>query len=75
MSLEARQFDKAVELVVEELEADLRAQQGPEGDRQVGTISANNDPEIGKIISDAMEKVGKDARDHGGGGERASRPR
>src|SRR5438046_9618046 len=27
---------------------------------QVGTISANNDPEIGKIIADAMEKVGKD---------------
>ena len=26
----------------------------------VGTISANNDPEIGKIIADAMEKVGKD---------------
>src|SRR6266700_1666127 len=27
---------------------------------QVGTISANNDPEIGRIIADAMEKVGKD---------------
>ena len=27
---------------------------------QVGTISANNDPTIGKLISDAMEKVGKD---------------
>lgn len=27
---------------------------------QVATISANNDPEIGKIIADAMEKVGKD---------------
>src|SRR5207245_2175686 len=27
---------------------------------QVGTISANNDSEIGKIIADAMEKVGKD---------------
>src|ERR1700682_4413471 len=26
----------------------------------VGTISANNDPEIGKIISEAMDKVGKD---------------
>jgi chaperonin GroEL len=26
----------------------------------VGTISANNDPEIGKLIADAMEKVGKD---------------
>lgn len=28
--------------------------------RQIATISANNDPEIGKIISEAMEKVGKD---------------
>src|SRR4029453_9701166 len=27
---------------------------------QVGTISANNDPEIGKLIAEAMEKVGKD---------------
>src|SRR5688500_20343390 len=27
---------------------------------QVGTISANSDPEIGKFIADAMEKVGKD---------------
>ena len=27
---------------------------------QVGTISANNDPEIGNMIADAMEKVGKD---------------
>ena len=26
----------------------------------VGTISANNDPEIGKLLADAMEKVGKD---------------
>src|SRR5436190_16647519 len=27
---------------------------------QVGTVSANNDPEIGKIIAQAMDKVGKD---------------
>ena len=27
---------------------------------QVGTISANSDPEIGELIADAMEKVGKD---------------
>ena len=27
---------------------------------QVGTISANNDPKIGKIIAEAMEKVGKE---------------
>ena len=27
---------------------------------QVGTISANSDPEIGNLLADAMEKVGKD---------------
>jgi hypothetical protein len=39
---------------------------------QVGTISANNDETIGKIIADAMDKVGKDgvitveeAKEHG----------
>ena len=28
--------------------------------KQIATISANNDPEIGAIIAEAMEKVGKD---------------
>ena len=28
--------------------------------KQIATISANNDPEIGSIIAEAMEKVGKD---------------
>ncbi len=32
----------------------------PEEIKQIATISANNDPEIGKIIAEAMEKVGKD---------------
>jgi len=27
---------------------------------QVGTISANNDPEIGKMLADAVERVGRD---------------
>ena len=36
---------------------------------QVGTISANNDKEIGNLIAEAMEKVGKD------GVSRSKRPR
>lgn len=53
-------MDKAVQQVVSE----LKKLSKPVADRkeisQVGTISANNDTEIGKIISDAMEKVGKE---------------
>src|SRR4030081_1096643 len=59
MSLK-RGIDKAVELVVEELKRISVPSKGPKEIAQVGTISANNDPEIGKIIADAMEKVGKD---------------
>src|SRR6184192_4367870 len=59
MSLK-RGIDKAVELVVEELKRISAPSKGPKEIAQVGTISANNDEEIGKIIADAMEKVGKD---------------
>src|SRR5438094_728324 len=59
MSLK-RGIDKAVELVVEELKRISAPSKGPKEIAQVGTISANNDREIGKIIADAMEKVGKD---------------
>src|SRR5438034_2444812 len=59
MSLK-RGIDKAVELVVEELKRISAPSKGRKEIAQVGTISANNDPEIGKIIADAMEKVGKD---------------
>ena len=56
-----RGIDKAVEAVVE----NLREQSQPVGNdyskiEQVGTISSNNDPSIGKLIADAMEKVKKD---------------
>ncbi|OEK01241.1 chaperonin GroL [Roseivirga sp. 4D4] len=55
-----RGIDKAVSAVV----ADLKGQSKPIKDskeiEQVGTISANNDAEIGKMIADAMDKVGKD---------------
>ncbi len=56
-----RGIDRAVVKVVE----NIRDQSQPVGDsldsiRQVGTISANGDEEIGSRIAEAMEKVGKD---------------
>jgi chaperonin GroEL len=59
MSLK-RGIDKAVELVVEELKRISAPTKGRKEIAQVGTISANSDSEIGVIIADAMEKVGKD---------------
>jgi chaperonin GroEL len=55
-----RGIDKAVEVVVEELKKSSTPSAGKKEIAQVGTISANNDAEIGKLIADAMEKVGKD---------------
>jgi chaperonin GroEL len=55
-----RGIDKAVDRVVEELHKLSTETQGKKEISQVGTISANNDPEIGELIADAMEKVGKD---------------
>src|SRR6266536_1688478 len=59
MSLK-RGIEKAVEAVVEELKKISVPSKGPKEIAQVGTISANNDPDIGKIIANAVEKVGKD---------------
>jgi chaperonin GroEL len=59
MSLK-RGIERAVEAVVEELKKISVPTAGRKEIAQVGTISANNDSEIGKIIADAMEKVGKD---------------
>jgi chaperonin GroEL len=55
-----RGIDKAVEIVVAELKAMSVATKGKKEIAQVGSISANNNVEIGELISDAMEKVGKD---------------
>jgi chaperonin GroEL len=52
-------IDKAVEAVVGDLKKLSREVSG-EMIAQVGAISANNDESIGKIIAEAMEKVGKD---------------
>ncbi|WP_187260602.1 chaperonin GroEL [Pontibacter beigongshangensis] len=55
-----RGIDKAVALVVENLKSQSKKIENSSEIAQVGTISANNDPEIGKMIADAMDKVGKD---------------
>jgi chaperonin GroEL len=54
-----RGIDKAVEVAVEEIK---KLHRDVKGDMiaQVGTISANNDRQIGGIIAEAMKKVGKD---------------
>jgi chaperonin GroEL len=59
MSLK-RGIDKAVERVVAELKSMSVETAGKKEIAQVGTISANSDEEIGNLIADAMEKVGKD---------------
>jgi chaperonin GroEL len=55
-----RGIDRAVEAIVEELKKLSMPTAGKREIAQVGTISANNDHEIGKLIAEAMEKVGKD---------------
>src|SRR5687768_5606472 len=56
-----RGIDKAVKVVVEHLKS-MSVAVGDDISKveQVGTISANNDPEIGKLIADAMARVGKE---------------
>ncbi len=56
----ARGIMKGVAAVVERLKKDSREVKGKEGVAQVGAIASNNDAEIGGLIADAMEKVGKD---------------
>ncbi|MDP6088498.1 MAG: chaperonin GroEL, partial [Nitrospinota bacterium] len=55
-----RGIDAAVKVVVEELQAQSKELPGKTEIAQVARISANNDSEIGDLIADAMEKVGKD---------------
>ncbi len=54
-----RGIEKAVDAVVEDIKKQSRQVKG-NMIAQVGTISANSDETIGKIIAEAMEKVGKD---------------
>jgi len=55
-----RGIDKAVTAVVEELKKISRPCNSSKEVAQIGSISANLDSEVGKIIADAMEKVGKE---------------
>ena len=51
---------KAVDVVVEEIRKRSKPIKSRDEIANVATISANNDPEIGALIADTMEKVGKD---------------
>ena len=55
-----RGIEQAVEAVVEEIHKLSKPTKDKKEIAQVGTISANNDPTIGDLIAEAMEKVGKD---------------
>ncbi|MBK9266259.1 MAG: chaperonin GroEL [Polyangiaceae bacterium] len=55
-----RGIDKAVEAVVGHLKGAAKLTQDAKEIAQVGTISANGDQTIGKLLADAMEKVGKE---------------
>lgn len=59
MSLK-RGIDAAVKVAVDTLKEMSRATKGKDEIAQVGSISANSDHEIGSIIAEAMEKVGKE---------------
>ena len=55
-----RGMDKAVKAAIEEIKKNSKPVKGTDDVTHIATISANNDPEIGKMLADAIEKVGKD---------------
>ena len=55
-----RGMDKAVKVAVDEIKKNAKPVKGAADITNIATISANNDPEIGKMLADAIEKVGKD---------------
>src|SRR5262249_33182606 len=55
-----RGIDAAVAVIVEDLKGQSKPTKGQKEIAQVGTISANGDETIGKMIAEAMEKVGKE---------------
>jgi len=55
-----RGIEKAIVECVKQLKLDSKTIENKKEIAEVATISANNDPEIGNLIADAMEKVGKD---------------
>jgi chaperonin GroEL len=55
-----RGIDQAVHAIIEQLKSKSKKVTNNEEIAQVGTVSANGDPEIGKMIAEAMDKVGKE---------------
>lgn len=55
-----RGMDKAVKIAVDEIKKNAKPVKGADDITNIATISANNDSEIGKMLADAIEKVGKD---------------
>ena len=55
-----RGIDKAVDAIIAELKATAKSTKDAKEIAQVGTVSANGDSTIGKLLSEAMEKVGKE---------------
>jgi len=55
-----RGIDKAVGIITEELKNMAKPVKGSKEVAQVGAISANNDPEIGEMLANAMDKVGRE---------------
>jgi chaperonin GroEL len=55
-----RGIDKAVDAIVAKLQALSKPIKGSKEIAQVGTCAANQDQEVGKMIAEAMDKVGKD---------------
>lgn len=55
-----RGMHKALDTVVEKLKEMSKKIKNQAEIASIGSIAANNDPEVGKMIADAMEKVGKD---------------
>ena len=55
-----RGMDKAVKIAVDEIKKNAKPVKGADDITSIATISANNDPGIGKMLADAIEKVGKD---------------
>ena len=55
-----RGIEKAVDAVVGSLKRLSKETKDPKEISQVGTIAANNDPTIGEVIAEAMNKVGKE---------------
>jgi chaperonin GroEL len=55
-----RGIEKAVEVAVESMRKMAKSTKDPQEIAQVGTVSANGDETVGQLLSEAMEKVGKE---------------